>query len=230
MLQNIFSFPIHSAQSSNTKFCCKLRSSDRESCYFDVWENESFKTEFHKFSWCALDHEFIFSEMKCASSTFGFLLIAQKMVSPRGLEVSKKFLHMYFFLSPLHSSKLRFYRLASLLAILILIARTQVQCSAGLCPWGSWWWKWWWFLDNFETIWKQLWDCFRQLTDNFETILKYFLAILQDNFEITLGWLWDSLGRHGDFLVTIGGALGQHSAIVIVYLSSLSIFSGERSL
>ena len=83
MLQNIFSFHIHSAQSSNTKFCCKLRSSDRESCYFDVWENESFKTEFHKFSWCTLDHEFIFSEMKCASSTFGFLLIAQKMVSPR---------------------------------------------------------------------------------------------------------------------------------------------------
>ena len=87
MLRNIFSFHIHSAQSSNTKFCCKLRSSDRESCYFDVWENESFKNEFHKFSWCTLDHEFIFSEMKCASSTFGFLLIAQKMVSPRGLEV-----------------------------------------------------------------------------------------------------------------------------------------------
>ena len=97
MLRNIFSFPIHSAQSSNTKFCGKLRSSDRESCYFDVWENESFKTEFHKFSWCALDHEFIFSEMKCASSTFGFLLIAQKMVSPRGLEVSKKFYTCTFF-------------------------------------------------------------------------------------------------------------------------------------
>ena len=101
-----------------------------------------------------------------------------------------------------------------------------MQCSAGLCPWGSWWW-WWWFLDNFETIWKQLWDCFRQLRDNFETILKYFLAILQDNFEITLGWLWDSLGRHGDFLVTIGGALGQHSAIVTVYLSAW-VFSQEN--
>ena len=87
MLRNIFSFHIHSAQSSNTKFCCKLRSSDRESCYFDVWENESFKTEFHKFSWCTLNHEFIFSEMKCAYSTFGFLLTAQKMVSHRGLEV-----------------------------------------------------------------------------------------------------------------------------------------------
>ena len=113
MLRNIFSFHIHSAQSSNTKFCCKLRSSDRESCYFDVWENESFKTEFHKFSWCRLDHEFIFSEMKCASSTFGFLLIAQKMVSPRGLEVyisrqsyqkcyQKNFYTCTFFLSPLH--------------------------------------------------------------------------------------------------------------------------------
>ena len=87
MLRNIFSFHINSAQSSNTKFCWKLRSSDRESCYFDVWENESSKTEFHRFSWCTLYHEFIFSEMKCASSTFGFLLIAQKMVSPRGLEV-----------------------------------------------------------------------------------------------------------------------------------------------
>ena len=215
MLRNIFSFHIHSAQSSNTKFCCKLRSSDRESCYFDVWENESFKTEFHKFSWCTLDHEFMFSEMKCASSTFGFLLIAQKMVSPRGLEVhtsrqsyqkcyQKKFYTCTFFflLFEASLSKLRFYRLASLLAIPILIARTQVQCSAGLCPWGSWWW-WWWFLDNFETIGKQLWYCFRQFRDNFETIFS-------------------------DYRWSVGAA--SSAIIVIVYLSSPSISSGERPL
>ena len=206
MLRNIFSFHIHSAQSSNTKFCCKLRSSDRESCYFDVWENESFKTEFHKFSWCTLDHEFIFSEMKCASSTFGFLLIAQKMVSPRGLEVSKKFIHMYFFLSPLHSSKLRFYRLASLLAIPILIARTQVQCSAGLCPWGSWWW-WWWFLDNFETIWKQLWDCFRQFVwDNFEILFGNTSRQLRDNFGMTLRQFGTTWWLFSDYRWSVGAA------------------------
>ena len=173
MLRNIFSFHIHSAQSSNTKFCCKLRSSDRESCYFDVWENESFKTEFHKFSWCTLDHEFIFSEMKCASSTFGFLLIAQKMVSPRGLEVSKKFLHMYFFLSPLHYQNSGFIAWLHFLQFWFWLP--ELKCNALQV-----------FVledpdDNDD---DDSWTILRQLGSNYDTIL--------DNLETTLRQFWNT--------------------------------------
>ena len=171
-------------------------------CIFNVWVSSN----------CSKNGE---------SSGFRGLYISSKLSKM----LSKKFLHMYFFLPPLHYQNSGFIAWLHFLQFWFWLP--ELKCNALQV-----------FVledpdydddDDSWTILRQFGSNYETVLDNlFETILKYFLAILQDNFEITLGWLWDSLGRHGDFLVTIGGALGQHSAIVIVYLSSLSIFSGER--
>ena len=107
MLRNIFSFHIHSAQSSNTKFCCKLRSSDREVSLFwrlGKWIFQNWISQI--FMMCAWSWIHIFrNEMRifnvwvssnCSkngeSSGVRGLYISSKLSK----NLSRKFLHMYF--------------------------------------------------------------------------------------------------------------------------------------
>ena len=147
MLQNIFSFHIHSPQSSNTNFFANWDHLTGKLLFWRLgkWIFQNWISQI--FMMCAWSWFHIFRNEMCIFNVWVSSNCSKNGESSGVRGFKKNSTHVLFSFSS-SLSKLRFYRLASLLAIPILIARTQVQCSAGLCPWGSWWW-WWWFLDNF---------------------------------------------------------------------------------